>query len=78
MAELILIVKKDARIQNTTTGLASPSVDVSSVQQILDNQGAGVELLFGLSESRLIAQQQDAVNVPYLANYYRVSAPLKN
>jgi Subtilase family len=87
-AELVVIFKPTAQVQATPNGLlAGPSVDISSVQAVLDRHDASIRLLFGRSEDRLRKQQEEVLSAasadatgpgqapPDLASFYRVQAP---
>ena len=58
---LITILKSKAQVRVTRQGLTSlePSLDVSSLQNILVAHGASLQLLFGPSEDRVQLEQSE-------------------
>ncbi len=79
--ELVVVAKPEAELRATAMGLASAiGADVSSLDSFLASQGATMEPLFGLSESRMKSvafamAEEVGEEVEDLSVYYRVSAP---
>lgn len=83
--ELIVVFKAGSNITSSSSGIESPSTDVSSVNRILNQHGCSIQPLFGLSEDRLRRQQDEVAanapnqeDVPELDTFYHITAPSTN
>jgi hypothetical protein len=63
--QLIVILKSEARVRTNHHGITSTdaNADVSNLQDVLNNHGATLIPLFGPSEDRVKAQQQQALKI---------------
>ena len=79
--ELIVIVKPEAGVRVTRTGITSATgADVTELNRLIASEGVTLKPLFGSSEERLKAKtstlaSQTSADVPDLSIYYRVEAP---
>ena len=85
--ELVVVMRPEAGIEATDTGLAAAAADVSPLVLRLRDAEAVMQPLFGTSERRLKHEaaaapaapgEGAAVGGPDLSLYYRVHAPAKN
>ena len=78
--ELVMVAKPDVELRARPDGLTSAAnVDLSPLSDVLDDEGATIEPLFGTTEERLradveaVASESD-MDVPDLSLYYNVDA----
>lgn len=78
--ELIVLAHADAGLHVTGDAVASARVEIGPLQQILEDAGAGIRPLFGMTEDRVkeelkMLAPSALVDIPDLSVFYHVDAP---